>query len=130
MAVSQERGKGATGLPLAIALIAGAILWFAASLLTGRREPWDASVYWVALYPLALGACGLLGYAFPYRAWLWALALFEGQFLGMIVRNGELGGLWPLGMVLFAIIALPGVAVAAWGARLGRKRTSLETTHE
>jgi hypothetical protein len=118
-----------TRLPLAIALIGGAIVWIAASLLMGRREPWDAPAYWVILYPLSLGGCGLLGYAFPYRAWLWAFALFWGQFLGMAVRNGELGGLWPLGMVLFAVIALPGVALAAWGARLGRKRTSRETSH-
>ncbi len=110
------------GLPLAIAVIVGAALWLAASILTGKREPWDAQLYWVAAYPLSLVACWLLGYAFPHRAWLWALALFQGQFIGMAVRNGELGGLWPLGMVLFAVIALPGIALAAWGARRGAPR--------
>jgi len=80
-------------------------------------------MYWSVAYPVALMLCGGLGYAFPERPWRWALALFEGQFLGMVVRNGELGGLWPLGLVLFAIISLPGIATAQIARRLASRTT-------
>lgn len=39
----------------------------------------------------------------------------------MCLRNGELGGLWPLGMIMFAVIALPGVLAAHIAARFGRR---------
>jgi hypothetical protein len=103
-----------------IAALTGIVLWFLASLLTARREPWDDASYWVVAYPLALTCCAFLGYRFPQRPWRWALVLFESQFLAMCVRNGELGNLWPMGMLLFAVIALPGVAAAQLAARFGR----------
>jgi len=105
------------------AIIAAAIgfaLWFVTSLVTGKREPWDASAYWSVAYPLALLACGVLGYAYPQRPWRWALVLFASQFLAMCVRNGELGSLWPLGLALFAVLALPGVVLAKVAARFRR----------
>jgi hypothetical protein len=107
-------------LAIAAASVIGATLWFAVSVLTGKREAWDASAYWVVAYPVALMACAFLGYRYPERPWRWALVLFEAQFLAMCVRNGELGSGWPLGIVLFAVIALPGVL----SAKLGSKRAS------
>ena len=62
--------------------------------------------------PLAIVGCALLGYLYPDRPWRWALVLFEAQFVAMCIRNGELGNLWPMGMGLFAIVALPGVVAA------------------
>ena len=106
--------------PVAIAVVVGAALWFAASALTGKREAWDASAYWAVAYPVAIVGCAILGYFYPERPWRWAVVLFESQFLAMCVRNGELGSLWPMGMVMFAVIALPGVAAATFAARLGR----------
>lgn len=105
--------------PILLASFAGAVLWFAPALLSGKREAWDSSVYWAIAYPAALIACGYLGYLYPRHPWRWALVLFEAQFLAMCVRNRELGNLWPLGVVLFAVIALPGVFVAKRCARIG-----------
>ena len=48
------------------------------------------------------------------------LVLFASQFLAMCVRNGELGSLWPLGLALFAVLALPGVVLATVAARFRR----------
>jgi hypothetical protein len=101
-----------------VAAVAGLVLWFGASLITGRREAWDAGIYWSLFYPLALAASGLLGYFHPQRAWRWPFILFGFEFVAMCIRNGELGSLWPLGLVLFAGLALPGVVVARLGARL------------
>lgn len=109
--------KTSEAAPAFIALATGAALWLLTAIACGRREAWDASAYWALAYPAALVACAALGYRYPARAWLWAVALFEGQFSAMCARNGELGGLWPLGMVMFAVLALPGVYAAKRGAR-------------
>jgi len=103
--------------------VLGFALWFVSSLLTSKREPWDASSYWVLVYPLAIAACALLGYRYPERPWRWPLVLFEAQFIAMCVRNGELGNLWLLGMLLFAVIALPGIVAATVAARFSSAST-------
>jgi hypothetical protein len=103
-----------------MAAVIGFALWFVAILFTAKKEPWDSAAYWVIAYPLAIAACAVLGYRFPERPWRWALVLFESQFLAMCVHNGELGNLWPLGMLLFAVVALPGVVAAKAAARFRR----------
>ena len=105
-------------LPAVLAAVAGTALWFAASVLTDRREPWDAPSYWSVFYPLALLMCGVLGYLDPQHRSRWPFVLFAFQFLAMCVGNRELGSLWPLGLALFAVLALPGVIVSRLGARL------------
>lgn len=115
--------KNRTFLPMSVALLIGAGLWFAAAALSGRREPWDASAYWAVAYPASILAAAILGYLFPLRAWRWGFALFAGQFIGMCVRDGELGNLWPLGLAMFAVLALPAAGAAAGLARLNPQRS-------
>jgi hypothetical protein len=110
-----------TSVPACAAAAIGAALWYAASLLTGKREPWDAATYWIIAYPLAIITCAVLGYSYPEHPRRWALILFEAQFLAMCVRNGELGNLWPMGMALFGIIALPGVLAARIASRFNSR---------
>lgn len=110
-----------TPAPVVIAAAAGMFLWLATAFLTGRREAWDAPAYWGVAYPAALLVSAWLGRAYPERPWRWVLVLFESQFVAMCLRNGELGSLWPLGMVMFAVIALPGVLAAHIAARFRRR---------
>ncbi len=105
-------------MPYAIAVVGGMLLMFVAAEVSGRREAWDSGMYWTLFYPLSIAACGVLGYLFPVRPWRWALAFFLGQCCAMLLRNGELGNLFPLGLALFGILSLPGVAVATFGAKL------------
>lgn len=107
--------------PLLIAVTLGALLWVLASAFSGRREPWDSGGYWAIAYPAAIFAAGVVGYFFPERPWRWALALFGAQFVTMCVINGELGNLWPLGLALFAILALPAVFVATIASRMSSR---------
>ena len=111
--MTQRKTQGAA----VLAAVVGAGLWLLATVLSGRREAWDGGGYWMVAYPLALLACAALGRLFPQRPWRWPLLLFAGQFLALCVRNGELGNLWPLGLVLFGLLALPGVFFAALAAR-------------
>lgn len=89
--------NSSAGTPYAIAIAAGAATWLAASLVTGKREAWDAGLYW-------------------------ALALFFAQCLAMALRNGEIGNLFPLGLFMFGVLSLPAVAAANFGARLKKGR--------
>ena len=110
--------------PLLAATLLGLALWSLASLLTTRREPWDGSLYWVLVYPASLVACAALAYRAPQQPVLMSLVLFESQFLAQGVRAGDPGNLWPLGMVLFAVIAVPGIIAATVAARRSPYRTS------
>jgi len=103
--------------PACLALGAGVGLWLAATALTGKREAWDASAYWTVAYPVAIFVAAGLGFLFCDRPWRWALLLFAGQFLAMSFRASELGGLWPLGLGLFAVMALPAILAASLAAR-------------
>lgn len=102
--------------PLTIAAVAGMVLWISASFISGKKEAWDASVYWTVAYPAAIVLSALLGLLYPKWAWRWPLALFVFQFVGMVVRSGELGNLWPLGLLLFIALSVPGILVALGAA--------------
>jgi hypothetical protein len=104
--------------PALIASVGGAVLWLAIAALSGKREAWDSPAYWLLAYPMALLICAYLGYTHPQRSWRWALFLFEAQLIAMCLRNGEFGNLLPFGVVLFAILALPGMLAARLAARL------------
>ncbi|BBP00126.1 hypothetical protein [Sulfuriferula nivalis] len=107
-----------------IAVGIGMCLWFAATASGGKREAWDTPDYWSLAYPGAIIACGVLGYFFNHRPWRWPVALFVGQFIAMTIRNGELGNLWPLGLLLFLVISLPGIFTAKLGAWINSKMSS------
>jgi hypothetical protein len=109
-----------------LATVFGVALWLLGALITPTREPWDSRAYWVVVYPLAVAACALLGHRYPVRPWRWALVVFEAQFLAMCVRNGDPGNLWPMGMLLFAVVALPGVVAARVAAHFSRRSGELE----
>jgi hypothetical protein len=104
------------------AALAGFALWGIASLVTSRQEPWDDSLYWVAVYPLAIAVSAALAYRYPLRPALLTLVVFEAQFLAMCVGSGEIGNLWPLGMALFAVISLPAMAAAKFAASRSPRR--------
>jgi hypothetical protein len=110
----------ATTLAYAIALVAGTMLWFATSAASGRREPWDSSLYWTVAYPVAILLSGVLGYVFPQRPWRWAAVVIFSQLIVMIV-GGSGFGLLPLGLVLLTVLALPAVGLASLGSWLRRR---------
>lgn len=109
-------------MPYSMAFLGGLLLMFLAAEVSGRREAWDSGLYWALFYPLSVLACGFFGWLFPERPWRWALAFFVGQCLAMLLRNGEIGNLFPLGLILFGILSLPGIALARLGAKI-RGRT-------
>jgi hypothetical protein len=107
----------ATARAYLIAALVGLALWAATAVLGGRAEPWDVGFYWTVSYPLALIGAAVLGYAFPSRSWRWALVLVCSQ-LPVMMASGSGLGLLPLGLVLLAILSLPAIAVARFGASM------------
>jgi hypothetical protein len=103
-----------------VAMTSGVILWLATSAISGGREAWDSSLYWIVAYPLALIVAGTLGYLSPDRPWRWALALMLAQAVTLIISASSFG-LLPLGLIMFAVLALPAAAVAMAAAAI-RKR--------
>ena len=95
------------------AIATGAVLWQGSALLSGRREAWDAPLYWMLAYPLGLVAAGVIAHYHPQRAWRWGLALMWTQAVVMTLTSGGDFGLLPLGLIMFGVLAVPPMAVAA-----------------
>ncbi|RZU38650.1 hypothetical protein EV700_2585 [Fluviicoccus keumensis] len=103
--------------PASLAILAGIALWGLTTLITHRREPWDNSAYWLFTYPLAIAAAILLSHRYPQQPAVLSLLVFESQFVAMAVNNREIGNLWPMGMMMFAVIAVPAILGSQWAAR-------------
>lgn len=112
-----------TRMAYAVAAGGGALIWIAATAISGRTEAWDSSFYWTVAYPLSVCLAGGLGYWIPERPWRWAWVVMLAQAVTLAVTASSLG-LLPLGLVMFAILALPGVAVAGVMARIRLLRAS------
>jgi hypothetical protein len=113
--------------PYAIAVVVGVLGWDLARLLGSVREAWDHPTYWLIGYPLMLFAAFILGLGYPERPWRWAVAIVATQAawsLFLSFSTGGPGNLAPIGIVLFAVLAVPCVAVSYAGrwlaVRLGR----------
>jgi peptidoglycan/LPS O-acetylase OafA/YrhL len=104
-----------------IAIVGGALLWLTATLVSGKREAWDSSLYWTVAYPLSIVLAGWLGYRFPRKPWRWGLSIFLAQAVVMVFAGGSYSML-PLGLILFAVISLPAIALAYVGARFGSRK--------
>ena len=92
--------------------------------LTGRREAWDTTQYWQVGLPLAGIVSLALGYCSQHRGWAWTILLVPSQVFTMMVRNGEVGGLLPLALVLAMILSVPFVFLSFVGSVFRRKPAS------
>ena len=103
-----------------IALVAGVSLWLATAAVSGRREAWDSSLYWSVAYPTGIAVAGILGFLAPDRPFRWGVALMLVQAVTLAITAASFG-LLPLGLILFAILAVPPGGAAATGARMRRR---------
>jgi multisubunit Na+/H+ antiporter MnhB subunit len=110
----------------AVAATSGIILWLATTAISGRREAWDASLYWMAAYPLGLIIAGILGYLVPERPWRWALTLMLTQAVTLAAGAADFG-LLPLGLIMFSVLSLPLILAAKLASTVGRRRESRGT---
>ena len=83
----------------------------------GRREAWDSPLYWTMGLPVAAIAAATLGYLSHRSAWVGTLAIVPAQVMAMMVRSGEIGGLWPLAIVLSSILSGPFLVISFVASR-------------
>jgi hypothetical protein len=105
-------------LGLVASVITGVALERGVQLSSGRREAWDSEQYWTLGLPIALAVSLAVGFLSRGSAWLWTAAIVPSQVLTMMVRSGELGGLWPLAFALSTILSAPFVIAAFLGSKL------------
>ena len=104
-----------------LGVLTGAAVELGVVAFSGRREAWDSELYWTAGVPLALLVSFAIGFRSRGRAWLGALAVAPGQVLAMTLRSGEIGGLWPLALMLSMLLSAPFVVAAFVGSRMRRR---------
>lgn len=103
-----------------IAALGGSLLWLLGMWLGGRQEAWDSPLYWTVCYPLALVFAAAIGWHVPERAWRWGLAIMLAQAVVLAATAGDFN-LLPLGLMLFAVLALPLMGTASIAASLCRR---------
>ena len=105
---------------IALSIATGVALEIGVALTGGRREAWDSPIFWTVGLPAAALVALLIGFGARRPAWLWTVLIAPSQVLTMMLRSGEIGNLWPLALVLSAILSAPFVAAAFIGSRLRR----------
>jgi hypothetical protein len=102
---------------IAIGIVTGVALEIGIHALSGRREAWDSAEYWTLGLPSAMIVSVILGVFSRDRDWIWTCVIVPSQAMTMILRSGELGGLWPLTVILSTILSTPFVVGAFIGSR-------------
>jgi len=98
----------------------GALVWIMVTALSGRKEAWDSEWYFSVGIPALCLVAGALGFTEPERPWRWGLMPMAGQAACLFSTQG-IGNLWPLGLVVFGIFALPLMLTARLGAGLSKR---------
>jgi hypothetical protein len=98
--------------------------------LGGRRESWDSAAYWTIGLPIAVLVSAACGFLSRERDWLGTVVIVPSQVLTMMARNGEIGSLWPLTIVLSSILSTPFVVAAFIGSRFRSNRLQLPKAHQ
>ncbi len=104
-----------------IAVAIGVLVWVGVSEVSGRREAWDSPFYFSVGIPVMCVAAACLAYVEPDRSWRWAVLPFAAQAAWLVLSQG-LGNMFPLGFVVFAILAIPALLATRLGVFLARRR--------
>lgn len=99
----------------AISAISGVSIWISISFITGTDEAWDSFFYYRYGLPLMFFITGVLGFLVPIRVWRWGVTIMASQAIFLMIQKLD-ANLLPLGLVLFAVLSIPCIATAYFGA--------------
>lgn len=105
-------------IPVVLSIAAGIAGWEAVRYVSGHGEAWDDPSYWQTAYPLLLLTSFLLGMIWREAPWRWVALIFGAQALwsfGLAAVDAEVPSLFPLGLLLFALISVPCLTAAYLG---------------
>jgi hypothetical protein len=106
-----------------VSALSGILVWTLVSDATGRREAWDSAAYYQIGLPTLCVVSAVLGYLEPDRPWRWGAVPLIAQAVVMFATQG-LGNLWPLGLIVNGVLAVPPILTARLGAFV-RTRNSM-----
>lgn len=109
-------------LPCAISFIAGLAICLLITVTSGRKEAWDAPIYFTIGVPVMCLVIFAISYKFPRRAWRWALSMAIGQSVAMVLGGGS-ASLWPLAIIAMTVVSLPQFIAARVASGIAKKRT-------
>ena len=101
-----------------IAVAAGLAAWEVVRHFGIHREAWDDPAYWQFGYPLMLAASLVLGMVWRERPWRWVVLMVAAQATWSVILATAAGGvpnLFPLGLMMFAALAVPCLLLAYAG---------------
>ena len=114
--------------PYILSILIGAGTWWIVGLWSGIEEAWDGGLYWsIGIPAMAVGAL-CIGIKWPSKPWRWGLLLGAGQAIALFIQTfPDIPNLWPVSLVIFAVLSLP-LVLAAWlGSFLRRKRSERQS---
>lgn len=109
-------------LPYAVSFIAGLAICLFITLTSGRKEAWDAPLYFTIGIPAMCVVIFAISYKFPQRAWRWALSMAIGQSVAMVLGGGS-ASLWPLAIIAMTVVSLPQFIAARVASGIAQKTT-------
>ncbi|HSC29161.1 MAG TPA: hypothetical protein VLD67_17930 [Vicinamibacterales bacterium] len=104
---------------IVFSVLTGICLELGIHALSGRREAWDSAEYWTVGLPIAAASI-VIGFLSRRSDWIWTVLIIPSQVMTMMVRGGEIGGLWPLTLILSSILSAPFLIGAFIGSRFRR----------
>lgn len=108
-------------LPYVISFIAGLAICLFIAVTSGRKEAWDAPIYFTIGIPAMCVVIFAISYKFPQRAWRWALSMAIGQSVAMVLGGGS-ASLWPLAIIAMTVVSLPQFIAAKVASGIAQKR--------
>ena len=111
--------KNKYGVWVALAL-GGLAVWVLITELTHRREAWDAGEFWSMGVPAILLMNAVAGFLEPRKLMLKGIISVSLQPLAMTVKAGEIGSMFPFGLIVFLVLGLFFSAGGAVGAFVKR----------
>lgn len=83
---------------------AGMLVWIIISQMTDRKEAWDSDLFWSIGVPLMFVINGIGAFLDPRRIAVKGIVSVALQPIAMIIMAGEIGSLFPLGLILFGFM--------------------------
>jgi len=104
-----------------VSVAAGLAIWWGVVVLVGDADPMQHKEYFLIGYPLLLVVSGVLGWRYDTKAWHSGIWMFGAQFLiGLFTIKSDMN-LWPIGLVVFAVLMVPCCGTALLGAYLQKR---------
>ena len=113
-----KKGKYLIAFALAVC---GLAVWVLITSLTNKKEAWDSAVFWRFGVPAMLAMNAAAGFLEPERIMLKGLLSVCLQPVAMMARSGEIGSMFPLGLMVFFVMGLLFSVGGAAGALVKKK---------